>query len=54
MARRKKPKRIRQVVVIVHWMGEHRPLETLNGFINAGLQPMDGKRWYDSRPDKSR
>lgn len=43
----------RQAVVIVHGMGEQRPGDTLNGFINAGLA-LDGpvsRRFYYSRPD---
>jgi hypothetical protein len=32
-------------------MGEHRPLETLNGFIDAGLPPVAGTRRFYSRPD---
>ena len=42
----------RQAVVIVHGMGEHRPGDALNGFINAGL-PADGsgRRLFYSRPD---
>jgi hypothetical protein len=40
-------------VVIIHGMGEQRPLDTLNEFINAGLAPDEkGKRVYHSRPDK--
>ncbi|MDI2125536.1 hypothetical protein [Yinghuangia seranimata] len=42
----------RQAVVIVHGMGEQRPLDALTGFINAGLPPDDGNhRLYYSRPD---
>jgi hypothetical protein len=47
--------KIRQAVVIVHGMGEHRPLDTLNGFINAGLPPIAGverEDQYYSRPDE--
>lgn len=44
--------KVRQAVVIIHGMGEQRPLETLNGFIRTGLKPDDdGKRTYYSRPD---
>lgn len=43
--------KLRTAVVIVHGMGEHRPLETLNGFINAGLPAIDGTRHFYSRPD---
>lgn len=49
------PKKIRQAVVVVHGMGEHRPLETLNGFIAAGLPPAPNvtlpEQFY-SRPDE--
>lgn len=43
--------KLRTAVVIIHGMGEHRPLETLNGFINAGLPPVGGRRQFYSRPD---
>ena len=44
---------LRQAVIIVHGMGEHRPLETLNGFVEAGLPPYQGtKRYFYSRPDR--
>jgi hypothetical protein len=43
---------VRQAVVIIHGMGEQRPLETLNGFIRTGMQPDDrGQRVFYSRPD---
>lgn len=44
--------RVRQAVVIVHGMGEQRPLDTLNGFVNAALDP-DGCNTpeFYSRPD---
>lgn len=42
----------RQAVVIVHGMGEQRPLDTLNGFIEAGLPEYTGPKPYYSRPDK--
>jgi hypothetical protein len=44
--------RVRQAVVIVHGMGEQRPLDTLNGFIGAALDA--GARTepeFHSRPD---
>jgi hypothetical protein len=45
-------KKVRQAVVMIHGMGEQRPLETLNEFIRVGLQPgADGTRHYYSRPD---
>lgn len=48
-------KKIRQAVVVVHGMGEHRPLDTLNDFIAAGIRPVPGLRLdeqYYSRPDE--
>lgn len=46
------PNHVRQAVVIVHGMGEKRPLETLNGFIGAALTPdSSGKQEYYSRPE---
>ncbi len=51
------PEGVRQAVVIVHGMGEQRPLDMLNGFIDAAL-PIQGvvigdeePRFY-SRPDE--
>lgn len=35
------PKRVRQAVVIVHGMGEQRPLEMLNSFIDAAIPSKD-------------
>ena len=49
---KQKPKRVRQAVVIIHGMGEHRPLDTLNEFITAGLRAVDGRRRFYSRPDE--
>jgi hypothetical protein len=44
--------RVRQAVVIIHGMGEHRPLETLNLFVGAALDPMgDATGGFFSRPD---
>ncbi len=44
---------LRQAVVIVHGMGEQRPLETLNEFIGAALgADRGGKRLFYSRPDQ--
>ncbi|MGW4228304.1 hypothetical protein ACWEF9_03285 [Streptomyces sp. NPDC004980] len=42
----------RQAVLIVHGMGEQRPLDALTGFVRAGL-PSDatGKREFFSHPD---
>ena len=44
---------VRQAVVIVHGMGEQRPLGTLNRFIKAALTPRTdkGKTFY-SQPDR--
>lgn len=45
--------RVRQAVVIVHGMGEQRPLETLSGFVEAALPSRDdGVPRFYSRPDK--
>lgn len=44
-------RKLRTAVVVVHGMGEHRPLETLNNFIDAGLPPVGGVRRFYSRPD---
>ncbi|MFD3722849.1 hypothetical protein [Streptomyces sp. NPDC058674] len=42
----------RQAVVIVHGMGEQRPLDALTGFVRSGLPPDEsGHRRYVSRPD---
>ena len=44
---------VRQAIVIVHGMGEQRPLETLKGFVDTAIPPLsDGERSYHSRPDK--
>ena len=44
---------VRQAVVIVHGMGEQRPLESLNEFIGAALAAdARGNRTFYSRPDK--
>jgi hypothetical protein len=38
---------VRQAVVIIHGMGEHRPLETLNEFIATALEAdRGGKRLF--------
>jgi hypothetical protein len=43
---------IRQAVVVIHGMGEQRPLETLNGFIGAALPRDPAGEWeFYSRPD---
>lgn len=44
---------VRQAVLIVHGMGEQRPLEALNEFIGAALKPApDGSLLFYSRPDR--
>jgi hypothetical protein len=46
------PDRIRQAVVIVHGMGEQRPLDTLNGFVRVALDAGGlAEPEYFSRPD---
>jgi hypothetical protein len=48
-----KQERIRQAVVIVHGMGEQRPLDTLNQFVGTALPPgPSGKLEFYSRPDE--
>ena len=42
----------RTAVVVIHGMGEQRPLETLRRFIGTALPSVDGRRKYFSRPDK--
>jgi hypothetical protein len=45
--------KVRQAVVIVHGMGEQRPLDALNGFIHAAIPPgPHGPRQFYSRPDE--
>jgi len=51
------PKHVRQAVVIVHGMGEQRPLDMLNRFIETAIpgtntaQPVTGNPVFYSRPD---
>ena len=40
----------RAAVVVVHGMGEKRPLETFDGFVRTALHSHDGKWDYRSRP----
>lgn len=42
---------VRQAVVVVHGMGEQRPLDTLNGFVDTALAPIDGEARFYSRPE---
>ena len=51
------PDSVRQAVVIVHGMGEQRPLDMLNGFIDAAIPSHDaaipdGEVRYFSRPEE--
>lgn len=44
---------VKQAVVIVHGMGEQRPLDTLNRFIKAAItRRADDKQTYYSQPDR--
>ncbi|MDQ4142144.1 MAG: hypothetical protein M3198_00105 [Actinomycetota bacterium] len=48
-----KPSKVRQAVVMVHGMGEQRPLQTLNQFIAAALEPdPEAEHDFYSRPDE--
>ncbi len=40
----------RTAVVVVHGMGEKRPMETFDGFVRTALHPHDGKWDYQPRP----
>ncbi len=45
--------KVRQAVVIVHGMGEQRPMDTLRRFISSALPPTpQGTDGYHSRPDR--
>lgn len=41
---------MRAAVVVVHGMGEKRPMETFDGFVRTALNPHDGKWDYHPRP----
>lgn len=43
------PAAVRTAVVVVHGMGEKRPMETFEGFVKTALQPRDGKWDYSPR-----
>lgn len=43
---------VRQAIVIVHGMGEQKPLDQLRRFVDTAFPPINGKRVYVSRPDK--
>lgn len=44
--------KIRTAVVVVHGMGEQRPLDTLNSFVETALKRIAKERKYYSRPAK--
>ena len=44
---------MKQAVVIIHGIGEQRPMSTLRSFVSAVLPPADkGKEHYRSKPDR--
>lgn len=46
--------KLRQAVIIIHGIGEQRPMETLRGFVNSMLQDADDpeREQFYSEPDK--
>jgi len=44
------PAASRTAVVVVHGMGEKRPLETFESFVKTALHPRDGRWDYSARP----
>ena len=44
-------RRITQAVVVIHGMGEQRPMDTLRGFVEAVLPPRGDGEPYFSKPD---
>ena len=45
-------KRHTQAVIVIHGMGEQRPMDTIRGFVDAVLpEPVDGGEKFFSRPD---
>ena len=45
-------RKVRQAVVVIHGVGEQRPMDTLRGFVEAVLDPDPrSKRKYRSKPD---
>jgi hypothetical protein len=44
------PAAVRTAVVVVHGMGETRPMETFDGFVRTALHPHDGQWDYHPRP----
>ncbi|MDR2195909.1 MAG: hypothetical protein LBE50_04820 [Gallionellaceae bacterium] len=45
------PDKPRQAVILIHGIGEQRPMETLRGFVNAILPPRGMDTSYYSKPD---
>jgi hypothetical protein len=46
------PKRHTQAVIVIHGMGEQRPMDTIRGFVDAVLpEPVQGGEKFFSRPD---
>jgi hypothetical protein len=51
-ATRKSKKRHTQAVIVIHGMGEQRPMDTIRGFVDAVLpEPEQGGEKFFSRPD---
>lgn len=47
-----RPKRHTQAVIVIHGMGEQRPMDTIRGFVDAVLpEPAQGGEKFFSRPD---
>lgn len=45
-------KRHTQAVIVIHGMGEQRPMDTIRGFVDAVLpEPLQGGEKFFSRPD---
>ncbi|WP_006241262.1 hypothetical protein [Mycolicibacterium tusciae] len=44
------PAAVRTAVVVVHGMGEKRPMETFEGFVKTALHPCNGEWDYSPRP----
>ena len=44
--------KVRQAIVIVHGMGEQKPLDQLRRFADVAFPAVGGERIYVSRPDK--
>jgi hypothetical protein len=44
-------KRYKQAVVVIHGMGEQKPMDTIRGFVDAVLQKQDSDEKYYSKPN---